>query len=151
MSTDGIRENIVSTLATKLETITTGNGYQQTINTVLDYPTHFDSLDNSDYPVVSIYMGAETGEVLLGNAQQDFTLNIGLRCYVEGGDEDSIRESANKIYEDISKLIFNNITLGIASVIETSLVSNDAPFIWLDVGHVGFCDIQLQVLYRRTM
>ena len=146
MSTDGIRESIVSTLATKLATVTTGNGYQQTIETVLDFPTHFESLDTSDYPVVSIYMGAETGQVLLGNAQQDFTMSVGLRCYVEGGDDDTIRESANKIYEDI-----NNITLGIASVIETSIVSNDAPFLWLDVGHVGFCDIQLQVLYRRTM
>ena len=151
MSTDGIRESIVSALATKLATVTTGNGYQQTIQTVLDYPTHFESLDNSDYPVVSIYMGSETGQVLLGNTQQDFTLNIGLRCYVEGGDEDSIRIEANKIYEDISKLIFNNITLGVASVIEANIVSNEAPFIWLDVGHVGFCDIQLQVLYRRAM
>ena len=78
-------------------------------------------------------------------------MNIGLRCYVEGADEETIRQSANMIVEDINKLIFNNITLGISEVIDTNVLSNDAPFIWLDVGNLGHVDIQLQVMYRRPL
>jgi len=145
-----IREGIISSLVTKLETITTGNGYEQNIGTVLDFPTHFESLDTADYPVVSIYLGNTVISYKLGGNTADLALNIGLRCYIEGGDEDTLRISANKIVEDISKMIANNITLDNSNVIVTEIVSFDPPFLWLELGHTGICDIQLNVIYRRN-
>ena len=86
----------------------------------------------------------------MGGATQDTSFNIGLRVYVEGSDEDSIRESANKAVEDINKLIFNNITLGNSTVIKTEVTTVEPPFIWLELGNIGLVDIQLNVLYRRN-
>ena len=145
-----IREDIIGALATKLATITTGNGYEQTIESVYDYPTHFESIDGSGFHAVSIFMGSTLLEYKLGGATQDTSFNIGLRVYVEGSDEDSIRESANKAVEDINKLIFNNITLGNSTVIKTEVTTVEPPFIWLELGNIGLVDIQLNVLYRRN-
>jgi hypothetical protein len=144
-----IRENIISALVTKLSTITTGNGYQQNVGSVLDYPTHFENIDTANYPVISIYMGNSAINYNLG-ASSDSAFAIGLRCYIEGGDEDSIRESANKIIEDIDKCLYNNITLGDSNVIKAELTSIEPPFLWLELGHTGIVDLQVSVLYRRN-
>ena len=150
MSTDGIREGIVGALVTKLSTITTGNGYQQNIGSVLDYPTHFNDIDRGNFPVASIVIGRSRQEYLLG-ADVYVTMTIGLRCYVEGYDEDTIRDSANKLTEDINKCNYNNNTLGLAYVIDAKIMNMTPPFIWLDVGDVGMFDISINVIYRRNL
>lgn len=150
MSTDGVREGIVSALVTKLATITTGNGYQQSVGEVLDYPTTFNDMDRGSFPVVSVTIGRSSTDYLLG-ANVDVDMAIGLRCYVEGYDEDTIRESANKLAEDITKCLYNNNTLGLAYVIDATVFNVSAPFIWLDVGDVGMMDIQVNVTYRRDL
>jgi hypothetical protein len=144
------RENIVAALVTKIGTITTGNGYQQDVGAVLDYPTNFSDIDYSDFPVVSIVLGGETATDNLGSTV-DNTLEIGLRCYVDGGDPDTIRTSANKVVEDIKKLIYNNPTLDVSGVILCQVSNVEPPFIWLDVGDVGMVDINLSCLYRQTL
>ena len=146
----GERENIVAALVTKLETITTGNGYQQNVGSVLDYPTTFTDIDYSDFPVVSIVLGSESIAENIGSTVNK-SLAIALRCYVEGSDEDSIRESANKVAEDINKMIYNNNTLGVSGVINCEVTAIQAPFIWLDVGNVGIIDISISCLYRQTL
>jgi hypothetical protein len=151
MSTDGIREGIVGALVTKLATITTGNGYQQNIGAVLDYPTHFNDIDRGNFPVASIVIGRTGQKYLLGNTSVDATMTIGLRCYVEGYDEDTIRDSANKLTEDINKCLFNNNTLGLSYVIDTKVMNMTPPFIWLDVGDVGMFDVSINVIYRRDL
>ena len=143
-----IREDIISALATKLETITTGNGYEQTVESVFDYPTHFESINQ--FPAISIFMGSTALDYKLGGATQDTSFNIGLRCYIEGADEDAIRDSANKCIEDVNKMIFNNITLGNSNVIKAEVTTVEPPFIWLELGNIGLVDIQLNILYRRT-
>ena len=146
----GERENIVAGLVTKLGTVTTGNGYQQNIGSILDYPTTFNDVDYSDFPVVSIVLGSETTVENLGSTVNN-TLEVLLRCYIDGGDEDSIRQSANKIVEDIRKLIWNNPTLGVSGVIECRIANTEPPYIWLDVGNTGIIDINLTCLYRQTL
>jgi hypothetical protein len=146
----GERENIVAGLVTKLGTITTGNGYQQNVGSVLDYPTTFTDVDYSDFPVVSILIGAESIVENLGSTVNK-TLGIGLRCYIDGSTEDEIREAANKVVEDIHKLIYNNPTLGVTGVIKCQVETIDAPFLWLDIGNVGIVDVMLSCEYRQTL
>ena len=145
----GERESIVSALVTKLGTITTGNGYQQNIGSILDYPTTFSDIDYSDFPVVSIVVGGETNVENIGNSVNN-QLEILLRCYIDGSDEDDIRESANKAVEDIKKLIYNNPTLGVTNVLLCRVANTEPPYIWLDVGNIGLVDINLTCQYRQN-
>ena len=150
MATTGIRESIITGLDTVLKTITTGNGYQQTITTVLDYPTHISDISYADYPVVSIFLGGTEMQPLISNAM-NINVVVGLRCYVTGGEEDDIRESANKIVEDIHKAIYDNVTLGQSGIIKAEVLSAEPPFLWQDVDAAGIIDINVNVLCRRIM
>ena len=44
------RDAVIASLKSKLETITTGNGYQQSVGDVLDYPVQMADLDGYDFP-----------------------------------------------------------------------------------------------------
>ena len=150
MATTGIRESVISGMDTVLKTVTTGNGYQQTITTVLDYPTHLTDIDYADFPVVSIYMGGSEMQPLLQDAM-NINMAVGLRCYVTGGEEDDIRESANKMIEDIHKAIYDNPTLGQSGIIKAEVTAAEPPFLWQDVDAAGIVDINVNVLCRRIM
>lgn len=143
------RDAVIASLKTKLETITTGNGYQQNIGDVLDYPVQMADLDGYDFPIISIVMGSNTNDPFIGGAE-DYLWNVGLRCYLEDVDTDNVKASVNEMIEDVNKLIFTDPTLGNASVVETNISMSGPPFIWTDLGTPAICDIQLQIRYRKT-
>lgn len=143
------RDAVIASLKSQLQTITTGNGYQQSVGDVLDYPVQMADLDGFDFPIISIVMGSNTNDPFIGGAE-DYLWNVGLRCYFEDINTDDIKQSVNELIEDVNKLIFENPTLGNASVVETDISLSGPPFIWTDLGSPAICDIQLQIRYRKT-
>ena len=145
------REGIITGLSTLLKTIKPANGFDSDVGEVLDYPIHFSDIDTTLAPVISIVPGPETPRDLLGGTTQEYDWRVGLRCYLDGSDHDDIRGDANKIVEDIHKLIYQNPTLSVSDVILARPIATDPPFIWFDVGSVGLVDLQLSIQYRKDL
>lgn len=145
------REGIITGLTTLLKTIIPANGFDSDVQDVVEYPIHFTDLDITLVPIISIVSGPETPTDLLGGSTQEYDWRVGLRCYLEGTDQDDIRADAHKLIEDIHKLIYQNPTLSVAGVVLARPIATDPPFIWFDVGSVGLVDLQLLVRYRKDL
>lgn len=103
-----IREQILVLVKAKLETITTGNGYNNTISTV--ERTRTTPINKSEMPCIFIYeeseaVAASGGLVNLG--LYDNNLNITLECWIK---DDSTEKGTqlNSLLEDVVKAMQSN-------------------------------------------
>tara|TARA_R100000808_G_C2150261_1_gene158963 strand:- start:2797 stop:3240 length:444 start_codon:yes stop_codon:yes gene_type:complete len=146
----GVRENILANLKSTLEGITTGNGYNTTVNAVYDNPLSLSEVDTTNLPIIDISIGAEDYTPLLGGNVFNLNCDFLFRIYVRDDGSNNIRSQINNLLEDIDKAIIQDGTRG-STAIDTTIGAKDPPRIWSGKGQVAIADVIISVLYRRDL
>lgn len=96
-----IRETILDRVATQLATITTGNGYEQSVSKV--YRPSVAVLNITTYPAVVIRDNGDEPRWHLRDAMEH-TMSLDIIAYVEKGNDDDRLEALSDLLGDIQKL-----------------------------------------------
>ena len=146
-----VKEDILTNLVSTLEGITTGNGYNLTVESVVPYPLHSTEIDQSLLPTISIVSGREEVSYHLEN-RVDSKWTVGFRGFLDWSDASSGtgRADVHSLLEDIQKALFQDPTRG-GNAVNTTVLSADPPFIWAGGGGTGLADLTAMIHYRRTL
>jgi len=149
-----IRERIMQLVKAKLETITTGNGYNNTINTV--ERTRTTPVNKSEMPCIFIYEDGESvsaigGTVNLGLYENQ--LSLILECWIK---DDSTEKGTqlNALLEDVIKAMQENYSWtdggGTCLAVDTQYQGNQTLLEFASAKGNGFLAllVNFNIIYR---
>jgi len=142
-----IRQNIVDALKTRMESITTANGYSATIKTVDDWLLR--PLEDDSLPAVTIRdMGDTLPQDGIGAGRRDHELTLFLVVTFSGSS--SLTQCRELMADMLTAIGSDPEHLGVAGVydvapLNTELIADEAN------KKVAFGQLVLSVLYRSTL
>ena len=95
-----IRETILDNVVTRMEAITTGSGYEQTVSKC--YRPHVGAFNITEYPAVVLQVLQE-GHRRHVRLAYEIRMRIGLRCYIESSAEEDRNEQLQDLMGDVVK------------------------------------------------
>lgn len=144
---DTIREKILKNIKTTLESVTTGNGYDNTVGSVQRWKKQGNATSEASITCV-IYPGPETKQPR-PNPLFTCRLPLMLEFFVLQDKEDTLStdERLNSLLGDIEKALMVDITRG-GFAEDTDILGNE-PFLTIEGQPNAGLTVDIEVLYRH--
>lgn len=149
-----IRERILTLVKAKLETITTGNGYNTTINTV--ERTRTTPVNKSEMPCIFIYEEGEEVQAIGGTVNlglYDIQLSVTLECWIKDNSTEKGTQ-LNSLLEDVIKAMQENYNWtdggGTCLAVDTQYQGNQTLLEFASAKGNGFLAllVNFNIIYR---
>ena len=142
------RKSILDNVSTTLQTITTGNGFKTTVETVEAVGKGFGESGSGAKPFIGFYPDSESFAYFPGN-EIEVSLTIGLICHIAGASQSARSSSLNDLLDDIIAVLSSDTTRGgkaIATTVTTVVTDEGSP----DANGFGSMLITCVIKYLRN-